>query len=115
MLKPDIRTDIQPSWLELPEEVYWYCTGEQKSCTDENACLYYGVLFVTPSDAIKSATEDHDFEWDGAPPCSQTLECAMRDARDEGLAGVEIMRWVGGQWETLATYDVTDYFGGACA
>lgn len=107
------RTDIQPSWLELPEEVYWYCTGEQKSCTDENAHLYYYLLFVTPSEAIKHANDDEDFEWDGDPPCGQTIEEAMQDALDAGAAGVRIDRWCNGRWETLASYDVCSYFAGA--
>lgn len=97
----------QPSWLELtePEQVrhtYWTCWGTSnvKGAKDRWMTLNHTKEEAEAYASIPKAT----WTWDGKEATPRTLTDAMFEARSGGYAGICVMGYRDGKWQTLKEF-----------
>ena len=111
MAKIDTRTDVQPGWLELPEDrEYWAVHSTRAYPPLQKRKKRFIGVYVSQQDAETWALQ--------GPPAERkevrkvALEYVMQCALGALCSEVRVLRWHEGEWQTLATYSVADYFGG---
>ena len=103
----------KPSWLDIPEErTYWEVNGDITfpwwklwGRNEPGFVCIYETKEEAEADAVAMRQEQlGKFIWDGEPARPVTLSKAMREAREDGQAGVDVVGFRNGCWVTLARY-----------
>lgn len=117
-------TSAKPKWLDLPDkDHYWTCTGTNIYTRTVVRRTWWGgtrqvdepldrsgvwlQLYYTQEEAEAGAVEPNKYWiWDKKPAKSYLLKDSMGEARRDGLLGVLIKSYRGGQWVTVKKYPV---------